>query len=125
MPVEVHKVPDKPIIILSYSGELDSATVRFAFEESLRLGESIDGLIYRISDIRNTEINFLKSVELMRSIKDNRNGSSADPRIHGVFVGNQSLARVYANVMQQFGVKIPFFLTLEEALDYIHLKLSE
>ena len=65
---------------------------------------SIEGTVYRISDVRAIEVDERSLKELFKLFADIRNdlaGSSADPRIHGVFVGEHELAKLYAEIMGQ------------------------
>ncbi len=124
MPVKVEKLPDKPVIILTYESHMDVETVKSAFSQSATIAASIDGIVYRISDVRKSEGSFADVVNVIKAIRVNTVGSSADPKIKGVFVGNNQYARMYADFLKQeeFGItNIPFFKTLEEALEYIEL----
>ncbi len=124
MSVKVEKLPDEPVIILTYEGHLDVETVRTAFTQSLVLAESTPGVVYRISDVRLGEGDFRDVMQVMEQVRAGIPGSSADPKIKGVFVGTHQMARLYAEMMRQSqfgGVQIPFFKTVEEALDYIHV----
>lgn len=124
MSVHVEKLPDLPVIVLTYEGHMDVETVKSAFSQSAVIASSLDGVVYRISDVRNSEGNFTDVVNIIKAIRINALGSSADPKIKGVFVGNNQYARMYADILKQeeFGItNIPFFKTLEEALEYIEL----
>ncbi len=128
MPVKVEKLPDLPVIILTYEGHMDVETVKSAFSQSAIIAASIDGIVYRISDVRNSEGGFTDVVNVVKAIRVNALGSSADPKIKGVFVGNNQFARMYADFLkqEQFGItNIPFFQTLEEALEYIDLDRNQ
>ena len=124
MPVQVEKLPDLPIIVLTYEGHMDVETVKSAFSQSAVIAASVEGVVYRISDVRNSEGTFTDVVKVIKAIGENVLGSSADPKIKGVFVGGHQLARMYADFLkqEQFGsTAIPFFQTLEEAFEYINL----
>ena len=131
MSVQVTKLPNEPIIILTYEGLLDVETVKSAFQQSVELMQNIDGPVYRISDVRAGDADERGFAELFKLIGQLRNGvagSSADPRIHGVFVGGNQLARLYADFMRQnqFGSRlIPFYQTVDEALEYIHFEINK
>ncbi len=128
MPVKVEKLPDLPIIVLTYEGHMDVETVKSAFSQSAVIAASLDGIVYRISDVRNSEGSFTDVVNVIKAIRVNALGSSADPKIKGVFVGNNQFARMYADFLkqEQFGITtIPFFKTLEEALHYIELDRNQ
>src|SRR3954463_13507226 len=122
MPVRVEKLPDLPIIVLTYEGHMDVETVKSAFSQSAAIADSLPGTVYRISDVRSGEGNFADVINIIKAIRENVLGSSADPKIKGIFVGNNQFARMYADFLkqEQFGsAAIPFFQTLEEALEYI------
>ena len=131
MPVEVKRLPDEPIIVLTYSGAVDAGTVESAFQQSIELIDGIGGTAYRISDVRALQVDERRIGELFKLIIDlrrDKSGSSADPRIHGVFVGGHQLARIYADFMRQHqfgGTLIPFYHTLDEALAYIHFQIEQ
>ena len=131
MPVLVTQLPNEPIIVLIYEGAIDAETVKSAFHQSAELMASIGGTVYRISDVRLIQTDERIVVELFKLIVELRKditGSSADPRIHGVFVGDHQMARFYADFIRQNqfgGTLIPFYHMLDEALNYIHLKIKE
>src|SRR5437868_3158522 len=119
MPVLVTQLPNEPIIVLTYEGAIDAETVKSAFHQSAELMASIGGAVYRISDVRLIQTDERIVVELFKLIVELRKditGSSADPRIHGVFVGDHHIARFYADFMRQNqfgGTLIPFYHTLD------------
>lgn len=128
MPVKVEMLPGEPIIILSYSGLLDEETVLHAFSESARLMGDSQQQVYRIADVREGIGDFSELMHIIAKIRKGVPGSSSDPRIQGIFVGNSQLARLYADFIrqQQFGgTQIPFFPTLEEALEYVRFELRK
>lgn len=127
MSVQVEKLPDLPVIILTYEGHMDVETVKSAFIQSAAIAATIDGIVYRISDVRKGEGSFADVVNIIKSIRESTLGSSADPKIKGVFVGGHQLARMYADFLkqEQFGsTAIPFFQTMEEALEYVQIELQ-
>jgi len=127
MPVQVEKLPDLPVIILTYEGHMDVETVKSAFSQSAVIAASVEGIVYRISDVRNSEGTFADVVNVIKAIRVNVVGSSADPKIKGVFVGNNQFARMHADFLkqEQFGsTTIPFFQTLDEALEYVQIELQ-
>src|SRR5215210_1124109 len=127
MPVKVEKLPDEPIIVLTYTGHMDVELVKSAFLQSAELAAHIEGPIYRISDVRQGEGDFVDVMKIIAEVRKGVRGSSADPRIKVVFVGSHHMARLYADFLQkqQYGAKmIPFFHTPEEALAYIRLDMA-
>jgi hypothetical protein len=127
MPVRVEKLPDEPVLVITYEGHLDVETVKSAFTQSAALAAKIDGAVYRISDVRKGEGDFIDLMQIMAQVRAGIPGSSADPKIKGIFVGTHYMARLYADLMRQEqfgGIQIPFFKTVEEALDYIHVEMQ-
>lgn len=125
MSVQVEKLPDLPVIVLTYEGHMDVETVMSAFAQSAVISNTIEGSVYRISDVRKGEGSFADVVGIIKAIRESAVGSSADPKIKGIFVGSHQLARMYADFLkqEQFGsTAIPFFQTLEDALEYIAIE---
>jgi hypothetical protein len=131
MQIEVKRLPNEPIIIVTYTGAFEAEVLKSAFRQSVGLLDEIGEKAYRISDVRNLDEDKQGINEMFKVIVDLRkdpSGSSADPRIHAVLVGGHQLARLYAEFMRQdqFGkTQLPFFNTLDEALEYIHFKIKE
>ncbi|MEO8607120.1 MAG: hypothetical protein ABI690_04530 [Chloroflexota bacterium] len=124
MPVKVEQLPGEPILVVTYTGHMDVETVSMAFSESTVLAEQVDGVVYRISDVRLGEGDFGDVLKIIAEIRKGIPGSTADPKFKGVFVGGHQMVRLYADILkqEQFGATtIPFFKTMEEALDYIRL----
>ena len=72
MPVQVEKLPDSPVIILTYEGHMDVETVKSAFSQSAVIAASVEGTVYRISDVRNSEGNFADVVNVIKAIRENK-----------------------------------------------------
>jgi hypothetical protein len=128
MTVKVEKLSDSPVIVLTYESHMNVETVKSAFTQSAAIASTINGTVYRISDVRKGEGNFADVVNVIKAIRGSSIGSSADPKIKGVFVGGHQLARMYADFLkqEQFGnTAIPFFQTMEEALEYIELERKQ
>lgn len=132
MSIEVNRLPNEPIILMTYTGAFEAEDLKNAFHRSVELLDEIGDKAYRISDVRGVdEANTRGIIELFKVRKDLREdkaGSSADPRIHAVLVGGNRLARLYADFMNQaqFGnIQLPFFHSLEEAMIYIRSKIKE
>ena len=123
MPVQVERIPDKPIIILHYEGFLDLATVASAFAQSAAIAAQIDGITYRIADVRNADSNFVEIVNILKASRANVQGSAADTKYQVIFVGQNQLAHFYADALKQLGAApMPFFHTPEDAMQFIELE---
>lgn len=123
MPVTVERIPNKPVIILHYSGLLDVDTVKSAFAQSLVLAAQIEGTIYRIADVSAANGSFQEVMGIIKAVRDGLPGNPLDARIRVVFVGNHQLVQYYTNAVKNMGAApMPVFHTLEDALQYVELE---
>jgi hypothetical protein len=129
MAVKIEMRLNEPIIILTYVGKSDVADIQKAFAQTVRYIDQMNGRkVYRISDIRQAEVDFTDILDLIRFVTENSSGSSVDPRTESMFVGDSKLLRIYSEVLRQNGYNvdgIPFFDTMEKALDYVRVKMAE
>ena len=124
MSVVVEKLPDEPIIVVTYDGELNLEIVTTAFRQSAEIMDRLEGTVYRISDIRQGTSEFSDTMDIIHQIRETQNvsGSTLDPRLKAVFVGTHILAEMYVDILKQSeygGKEIPFFKDMDEALTYI------
>jgi hypothetical protein len=124
MSITVEKLPNEPIIVVTYGGKLNLEIVSDAFRKSAEIMDRLEGTVYRISDIRQGTGAFSKTMDIIHKIRQSQNvsGSTLDPRLKAVFVGSHILAQMYADILKQseYGSKeIPFFDDIDEALAYI------
>jgi hypothetical protein len=124
MPATVEQYRDEAIIVLTFVGTINGEIVRDAFARCAETAETIEGTVYRISDVRQGEATFWDVLNVIAQVRARVPGASGDPKIKGVFVGTHPLARLYADFLRQFGIQTPFFKTVEEALDYIHVEMQ-
>ena len=125
MPVKIEPVADEPIVVVTFEGHIDLDTVRKVFIETDVLFAKFEGDVYRIGDIRAAETDFVDIVKMIKAIREGLPASSIDPRMHGIFVGQNQFARMYADFMKQMGgAPIPIFVTMEDALEYAHLQMQ-
>ena len=123
MSVVVERIPDQPIIVFHYDGFLDIETMQSAFKQSAAIAAGMEGTIYRISDIRTADSNFIEIMNILKISRANTQGTSADPKYQVMFVGQNQLARMYTDALKQLGVPpIPFFNTMEEAMQFIEVE---
>jgi hypothetical protein len=126
--VKVEKVPAEPIIIATLSGDLTPEIVQDMFAQSATLVDEIGGPVYRITDIRLTEISFHDLVLVLADCSHGQPGSPADPRIRGMLVGTtHEWSRFFADSLQQeqYGrLNIPIFEELDQAMAYIHEEMA-
>ena len=125
MPVKIDPVPDEPIVVVTFEGHIDLETVRNMFVETAIVFAKFEGNVYRIADIRTADTDFVDIVKMIKAIREGLPASSIDPRVHGIFVGQNQFARMYADMTKQMGgIPIPMFATMEDALEYAHLQLQ-
>lgn len=127
MSIYVERLPNEPIIIATLSGDLTSDIVQQMFDESSTLMEEIEGKVYRITDIRLTEISFPDLVQVLGRSAHRQPGSPSDPRICGVLVGTHGWSRFFTESLQQeqYGqLNIPIFDDFDAALDYLREQIA-
>ena len=123
MAVKVEKLPAEPIIIATLSGDLTPEMVKDMFAQSAKLVDEIGGRVYRITDIRLTDISFPDLVVVLADCSHGQPGSPADPRIRGMLVGTHGWSHFFADSIQQEqygGLNIPIFEDMDQAMAYIH-----
>ncbi len=123
MPFKIERLPDEPILIVTIEDHIDAEVVRGIFIQTAAMFAQIEGaVVYRIADIRTAKTNFVDVIKIIKTIRSGIPASSIDPRIRGVFVGRNHFARMYADFIRQFGgAPIPFFETVEEAVEYARI----
>ncbi len=125
MPAKIEPIPNEPIVIVRFDGRLDVDTVRQVFVDTASIFAHFEGDVYRIADIRTAKIGFVDLVNIVKAVRGGLPASSIDPRVHGIFVGRNQFARMYADFIKQLGgTPIPIFATMEDALEYAHLQLQ-
>ncbi|MBI1276729.1 MAG: hypothetical protein GC179_01240 [Anaerolineaceae bacterium] len=123
MPAKIEPVPNEPIAIVTFEGHLDVDTVRQVFVDTAVIFAQFEGDVYRIADIRTAKIGFVDLINIVKAVRGGLPASSIDPRVHGIFVGQNQFARMYADLIKQLGgTPIPIFATMEDALEYIELE---
>jgi hypothetical protein len=120
----VHRLPGEAIVIATLRGNVDVATMQAVFQQTHEC-IGADEQIFRITDVREADSTFAEIMAIIQSISKATPGSTTDPRIRAVFVGNNHWVQMVRTAMhlKQFGaINIPMFLTIEDAIDYIHLE---
>lgn len=126
MPAKIAPIPNEPIVIVTFEGHLNVDTVRQVFVDTTVIFAQFEGDVYRIADIRTAKIGFVDLMKIVKAVRGGLPSSSIDPRVHGIFVGQNQFARMYADLIKQLGgTPIPIFATMEDALEYAHLQLQK
>lgn len=122
MPVTVERLDDQPIILATFTGEIDVEMVKTMFQRSAEIQSEIGTPIYRITDVREIETSLMNLLSIVREASQNVPGSPLDPNITGMFVGTNKWVRLFQNTLdeQEYGsISIPAFSSMDDALAHI------
>lgn len=128
MVYSIQKLPDEPIIIDTHSEPMEAiGYVNFATELS-DVANSIQGPIYRISDLRDMTFSFPTLVHVLaEETKSGRPGSAGDPRVNLVLVAVDLVADLIKSSAQQKqygGRNFPIFDTVDAALAHVRKQIK-
>ena len=88
MPIDLHRLPDEPIIVVTCTRELDTTTLQDMFAQTLDWMDEDEALIYRIVDYHAVTTSFDDVLRAAREASGTSEpGSTVDPRIKPVMVG--------------------------------------
>jgi hypothetical protein len=124
---QVERVPGEPIIIITVQGHLDAQVMRGIYQQGAELARTIQGPVYRITDLRLMEVTLADMVEIIRDANKGVPGSVSDPRIVNVFVGKSHMSQFAADMLRlrRFGGAYSVLMnTLEDALAYVRVKAA-
>jgi hypothetical protein len=122
MPVTVERIPGEPIIMAKLSGDLTVDDVVEMFTRSAEIIKDVEGTVYRITNVQDIKAPFVEAMKTVQAATKGRSGSTSDPRIYAMFVGNTQWVDFYRNALQQEqfgGISLPVFASKEEALEHI------
>jgi hypothetical protein len=124
MPGTVEKLPDKPIAIVEYHGNITVADTRAVFAQIAGLVENFGSPFYRIACVMTDKAETTFDDVMMMTTLSSQGlaGSATDPNVITVLVGDHPFIDLFAEAMRQepFGaVEIPIFTTKAEALAYV------
>lgn len=119
----VSRIPDAPIIVAIFTGEVNAEMVQEMYRRSAVLIHETGVPAWRITDFRKMETTPQDALEVLtHHASRGLPGSTTDPRIRPVIVGDNQwvqLARLTMRQEQFGGVEIPIFDTVDEALRYV------
>jgi hypothetical protein len=123
----VEKLPDEPIILVTVIGFLDVNMARSIYAQIAEIAATLQGPLYRITDVRQEHTSFVELVGVIKEASKGTAGTTTDPRIKNVFVGNEKMARVArdALVKNLGAASMPMFATMEDALEHIRNELND
>lgn len=101
--------------------------MRDVYQQAANLARTIEGPVYRITDLRLTELTLADMVEIVKDASKGIPAAASDPRIVNVFVGKSHMSRFAADMLRlrRFGgVYSVLMNTLDDALAYVRVKVS-
>src|SRR5690349_4479910 len=101
MPVTVERLPNEPIIHAHLWGVIEISCIKDMYEWSVPLIEEIGGTVWRVTDAREVESTFSDVVQILGKIASDTPGSTTDPRVKSVLVGNSQWVKFVAEAIQQ------------------------
>jgi hypothetical protein len=123
MSATVEKLPNEPIILVTVKGNMTAEIAREVYQEIAQITKDMPLPIYRITDIRKIETNFTDMMEVIKEATIERPGTTCDPRITHIFVGNDKFVKIARDVLQRIDPdNHPMLDTMEKALAYIRWK---
>ncbi len=127
MPVQLQKLPGKPVIIATFHQRIRPKDVRHMFKKTATLLQTHGGPLFRIVCFEDVKISFAEMLMLTTVASQIRPGATGDPRVYPILVGDHPLLDLFRETMAQepFGnVNIPIFNRLETALLYVNGQLA-
>lgn len=125
MPVTVYRVDDEPLLIATLTGEVTRETLLTMYERSAALFTEADTTLYRITDLRHIETSIGVALQALADARADIPGSVADPRIHGIILGNNRWARIASDTIGRVtGYEVPIFDAMGEARRYVKVHIE-
>lgn len=109
----------EPIIVTTYTGDIDAETVRKGSTEVAKLMASIPGRIYAVVDLSTINTSFAEVLKMLADQAKGTEGTTTDPKLAAmVLVGSDSMVRMYADAMRKRNEKvvIPMFPSVDAGL---------
>ncbi|MEM6280741.1 MAG: hypothetical protein AAF787_00995 [Chloroflexota bacterium] len=125
MPARVEKLMGEPIAIVTYYGHITPADATGVFAQIATLLDDYGAPLYRIICVdcgQEAYASFDEVMMLTILSSRGRRGSTTDPEVMTVLVGEHVLIDLYVDAMRQDafgGVDIPLFGVLEDALVFV------
>lgn len=126
MPVTWEKLPDEPVSIFTYSGQITSDTVTDAIQHNMKFAEAAGRKLYTIVDM--SQIDVLQFPELMRIVAQVARAiikEGEDPALMTILVGSHQTTKMYHNMLKAQGAPpMPIAQTIEEAREIVNVKIA-
>jgi len=122
------QLPDEPILITTYEGEVTAAVIQEGVTEAAKFMANMEGKIYRIIDLSQIATgSFVEVIKLMDSQLQGSAGTSTDPRLGAmVLIATDSMVRLFADVMRKRsgGLQLPIFSSLEDGIAAVRVMVE-
>jgi len=128
MPVALVKLPNEPIVIVIGDVPVEDhiGPIRSVFAQIDRLATETRTRMYCIADMRHVSaLSFSDILIILDELRSAPTGSPRDPRVRTCVVGTHDLLPIaIKKLRQQYGLELPLFDTLEDALAAIRDEIA-
>ncbi|MCU0512823.1 MAG: hypothetical protein MUE40_09660 [Anaerolineae bacterium] len=127
MPVTVYRLENEPILIATFTGEVNGDVIVEMFRRSDALLRDDDALVYRVSDFRQATTSALAVLTILKAVVVGGPGSPRDPRIKGVMLGDNQWVKVGQDTLKNpafGGMNIPLFARMGDAMTHIRVQIA-
>jgi len=128
MPVALVKLPNEPIVIVIGDVPVEDhiGPIRSVFAQIDRLATETRTRMYCIADMRHvSDLSFSDILIILDELRSAPTGSPRDPRVRTWVVGTHDLQPIAIKTRrQQYGLELPLFDTLEDALAAIRDEIA-
>lgn len=121
------QLENEPIIITTYTGEIDAATVRAGSAQVAQLMATIPGKIYAVVDLSTITTSFGEVLKIMSDQGRGDEGTTTDPKLAAmVLVGSDNMVRLYTDAMRKRvdSVALPMYKTVEAGIDALRVMIA-
>jgi hypothetical protein len=126
--VKSERLTNEPIIVNTYDGFVTAEDIRQGALAVAEHARQIEGNVYVIGDIHTTTSSFAEVLEILRDQSRGGEGTTTDPRVQVVLVGNTAMGKLFVDAMRQSkhgGVSVPMFPTMQAALDSVRVMAQQ
>lgn len=127
MPIRVEIMPDEPIVMYIYEGQITSDDVLNARRQVMDAINAASGLVVRINDTRRAALSFSDGLNVLATMTRDVPGSARDGRVVDVAVAGDQLVNFLTESLsqEQYGaINVPIFGTLDEALTFARERIN-
>ena len=124
---ETRQLPDEPIIVTTYEGQIDIETVTYGSQQVAKLMGTIEGKVYAVVDLSTISTSFGEVMKIMAHQSGGAEGTTTDPKLAAmVLVGTDSMVRLYTDAMRQRteGVMLPMYTSVEDGVKSLRLLIK-